>query len=163
MEDNKDLNQQVETKDANLENLNAEIEKLKRLLSNANSESANYKRQLRDKQSAEEIAEQERKDRQTQLEQELADLKKQNLVAGYKAKFMAVGFDEATASANASQLADGSMDTIFSSFKTLTEGIKQNAVADALNKQGGLTVGETPNADDKPQITDAVRHAMGLK
>ncbi len=140
-----------------------QLEKYKRLLDKASSEAADYKRQLRAKQSEDEIAENERVEKQKAMEAELAELKKDKLVNGYKVQFMKLGFDEDTATTQAKALADGDMGTMFSNLSTLTDSISKSAVAKAMDAQKGLSVGGTAtSADVEKASNQALRRAMGL-
>lgn len=132
---------------------NAEIEKYKALLSKANSEAASFKRQLREKQSAEEQEKAEALERQTAMEQELAELKQAKAISDYTSKFVGVGFGGDIASECAKAMVGGDMDTVFANFKTLTDSIRKSAVADAMDNQKGLSVGETPKGYSRTDIS----------
>lgn len=140
-----------------------ELEKYKRLLDKANSEAADYKRKWRAMQTEEEAAEQERAEHQKAMEAELAELKKQRVIDGYRVEFMKVGFDEPTATLQAKALADGDTSTMFSHLVTLTDTISKSAVAKAMDSQKGLSVGGVVTKTDVEKAeTEALRKAMGL-
>ena len=152
----------TETK-AEVKSDSAEVKHLKELLSKVNSEAAGYKRQLREKMSADEQAEADRKAQQEALENEVKELRKQNTVNTYTAKYLSLGFDADSAADTATAMADGDTDKVFENLKTLTENIKKSAIVDALNKQQGLTVGKAPTTEDKEKSAlNDLRKAMGL-
>lgn len=140
-----------------------EILKLRKRLSEVNSESANYKRQLREKQSADEKAEADRAEAQAKMEQELKELRRDKTISDYKARFIGLGYadDDAVKSANA--LADGDVDTVFSTFKSHLENTKKSVTVEAMDRQNGLSVGNPPSQDElKKKSLNSIREAAGL-
>lgn len=94
------------------------------------SELAEAKRQLKAKMTADEQAEAERATAQAELQQELETLRKERTVSNYKASYLALGYDEALASATAEALADGKTDVVFANQKVFIEAQQK-----VLNKE----------------------------
>nr|DAR34156.1 MAG TPA: hypothetical protein [Caudoviricetes sp.] len=141
----------------------SEIERLKVALSKSNSEAAEYKKALRSKQTDEEAkAAKEAEERQA-LERELDTLRKEKAVAGHKASYLALGYDEDTAQANAEALVTGNYSTIFANEKEFIELQRKAAVSGALSQQPGLSSGEPLNGKDKEAAEEAtLRKNFGL-
>ena len=75
----------------------AELEKTKNALSKSNSEAAEWRKKHNALLSEEEKKKQEDAEKLTQMEKELAELRKGKTVSEYKAKFIAQGYSEALA------------------------------------------------------------------
>ena len=110
----------------------AEIDRLKQALSKSNSEAADYKKQLREKMSAEEVKAKEDADRIEELTKERDALLREKTVAGYKAQFLALGYDEGLAGASAEAMANGEMSKVFANQKKQHEAIEKKIRADVL-------------------------------
>jgi hypothetical protein len=82
----------------------AELERQKNALSKANSEAAEWKRKHNALLTDEQRKQQEQAEKWENMEKELAGLRKEKTVAGYKAKLVAQGYDEALADATAALL-----------------------------------------------------------
>ena len=81
-----------------------ELERQKNALSKANSEAAEWKRKHNALLTDEQRKQQEQAEKWENMEKELAGLRKEKTVAGYKAKLVAQGYDEALADATAAKL-----------------------------------------------------------
>lgn len=112
----------------------AELEKQKNALSKANSEAAEWKRKHNALLSEEEKKKQEDAEKLTQMEQELADLRKGKTVSEYKAKFVAQGYDESLAEETAKALADGDSAKVFANQSKFLEEYAKKVKADAIKK-----------------------------
>lgn len=159
MEDNQNTNtNNTETNETEtLESLKQLIAKQSRLLDKANSEAKTYKEQLRAKQTADEQAEAERAEKQKALEEELATLRKANVIGGYKSSLMGLGFDDALATETASAIADGDMVKIFANLKTQQD--KREAILRAEMLANGKNnppsgSGNTPSKDELDEMSD---------
>lgn len=119
----------------------AELEKQKNALSKANSEAAEWKRKHNALLSEEEKKKQEDAEKLTQMEQELADLRKAKTVSEYKAKFVAQGYDEALAEETAQAYADGDNAKVFANQSKFLEEYAKKVKADALKKTPKPTPG----------------------
>lgn len=112
----------------------AELERQKNALSKANSEAAEWKRKHNALLSEEEKKKQEDADKLTQMEQELAELRKGKTISEYKAKFVAQGYDEALAEETAKALADGDSAKVFANQSKFLEEYAKKVKSDAIKK-----------------------------
>lgn len=144
---------------------NAEVTKLQRLLSKANSEAADFKKQLREKQSEAERAEAERAEADKSLREELEALKKDKTIASYQAKYLSLGYDADLAAKTAQAFASGDYETVFANQALFNEAQKKAFDTAALNRQPGLSAGQTPQSKQiEDQFMTAFRKAaMGKK
>jgi len=133
----------------------SDITKLKTLMSKANSEAAEYKKKWQEKLSEEEKAKAEREEYDRQRDAELAAYKKQSLVAGFKAKYIGLGYENELAEATANALADNDMDTVFANQQIFIESQRKAIEIDRLNKQPDITPGGTPEIKDESEMSDA--------
>lgn len=90
----------------------SEITKLKNALSKSNAEAADYKKQLRAKQTADEVAEAERKAELERITKENADMTKQISIMKFSTALVEKGYDAELATATATAMIDGDMDTV---------------------------------------------------
>lgn len=135
----------------------AEIDRLKAALSKSNSEAADYKKQLREKMSAEEIKAKEDAEKLDALIKERDALLREKTVAGHKAKYLAMGYDEALAGATAEAMANGEIDKVFANQKKHLESIEKRHREELLQgtpkPEGGG--GKATSVDDIMKITDS--------
>lgn len=113
----------------------------KSALDKAASEAASYKKQLRDHLSEEEKAAADRQqaeaDKNARIEEltrQVESLQKESAVAGYKANFIALGYEEKLAEATAKACADGDMSALFANQKTFLEARDKAYEARLLEK-----------------------------
>ena len=135
----------------------AEIDRLKTALSKSNSEAAEYRKQLREKMSAEEVKAKEDADLIEALKQERDALLREKTVAGHKAQFLALGYEEGLASATAEALANGEIAKVFANQKKHQESVEKRIRADVLKEtpkpEGGG--GKATSIEDIMKITDS--------
>lgn len=112
----------------------AEIDRLKTALSKSNSEAAEFKKQLREKMSAEEIKAKEDAETIEELKKERDALLREKTVAGYKANYLALGYDEKLANDTAEALANGELDKVFTNQKKHNEVVEKKIRADVLKE-----------------------------
>ena len=110
----------------------AEIDRLKTALSKSNSEAAEFKKQLREKMSAEELKAKEDAEKLEALIKERDALLREKTVAGHKAKYLALGYDESLANETAEALANGELDKVFANQKKHNESVEKKIRADVL-------------------------------
>lgn len=104
----------------------------KDLYDKAASDLAAKKKELSAKLSEDERKQQEQAEKWENMEKELAGLRKEKTVAGYKAKLVAQGYDEALADATAAAMESGDMATVFANSQKFLEGYAKKIVADKL-------------------------------
>lgn len=110
----------------------AELERQKNALSKANSEAAEWKRKHNALLTDEQRKQQEQAEKWENMEKELTGLRKEKTVAGYKAKLVAQGYDEALADATAAAMESGDMATVFANNQKFLEGYAKKIIADKL-------------------------------
>ena len=110
----------------------AEIDRLKAALSKSNSEAADFKKQLREKMSAEELKAKEDAEKIEELIKERDALLREKTVAGHKAKYLTLGYDESLASETAEAMANGEIDKVFANQKKHLEALEKKIRADVL-------------------------------
>lgn len=127
-----------------------EIEKLKKALDKANSEAANSKRALQEKMTEAEKAEAERLESDKAIKAELEQLRAEKTISSYKAKYLAMGYDEQLAQLTAEALQKGDTETVFANQKTFQETQRAAIEAEALKKQPNIHGSHVPaSAEDK--------------
>lgn len=109
-----------------------EASKLKTQLSKANSEAAELKRQLQAKMTEEEKRKQQEEEERQKMAEELEALRKEKTVSGYKASYLAMGYDEALAEDTATAMADGDMEKVFANQKAFQEAHDKAVLAGAV-------------------------------
>ena len=109
-----------------------EIERLKNALSKSNTEAAEFKRQLREKMSAEEIKAKEDAEKLDALIKERDALLREKTIAGHKAKYLALGYDEKLAEETAEALESGNLDKVFANQKKHIESVDKKVRAEVL-------------------------------
>lgn len=135
----------------------AEIDRLKNALSKSNSEAANYKKQLNEKLTAEELKAKEDAEKWDALVKERDELLREKTVAGHKAKYLALGYDEKLATETAEAMANGELDKVFANQKKHIESVEKKIRADVLKEtprpEGG--VGKGASIEDILKIADS--------
>lgn len=114
------------------DDLSAEVEKYKNAASKANSEAADWRKKHNALLSEEEQKKQANDEELTTLRQRVADMEKKELIAGHKAKFLAMGYDEALADATAKAMVDGDTDKVFANHKKFLEAHDKSIKAELL-------------------------------
>ena len=110
----------------------AEIDRLKNALNKSNSEAADYKKQLREKMSAEEIKAKEDAEKMEALIKERDALLREKTIAGHKANYLALGYDEKLANDTAEAMVNGELDKVFANQKKHIESVEKKIRADVL-------------------------------
>ena len=110
----------------------AEIDRLKKALSKSNSEAADYKNQLREKMSAEEIKAKEDAEKWDELIKERDALLREKTIAGHKANYLALGYEEKLATETAEAMANGELEKVFANQKKHLEVVEKKIRADVL-------------------------------
>jgi hypothetical protein len=127
--------EEIETALAGIElptDQSAEVERLKNALSKSNSENAEWKKKHRDALSEEEKKAQETADLIKQLQERNATLERESGLAKHKAKFLAMGYDDALATDAAAAMVDGDTEKLFSYQQKHQEALEKKIRADAL-------------------------------
>ena len=147
-----------------------EINSLKKRLSEVNSEAAAYKKdnatlkgQLKAKMTEDERKEAERAEKEAAREAELAELRREKTVNGYKARLMEVGYDADTAKTMAEGLPSDLGDDFFAAQKTFLDNKAKEIEANLIKNQPNLSNGKPFTASDAEakELAD-LRRAFGL-
>ena len=119
----------------------AEVDRLKTALSKANAEAADFKKQLREKMTATEIKEKEDADARDELQKNYDALVRKVTLSENKAKFLALGYDEALAEETATAMVDGDFEKMFANQKkhldAVDKKIRQDVLTDVPKPDGG--------------------------
>ncbi|GHV47084.1 hypothetical protein FACS189499_03920 [Clostridia bacterium] len=103
-----------------------EAKRLKDAVTKANKEAAEYKRQLQARMTEDERREAERKQKEEEINETLAQLQRDKVIADTKSQFLALGYEAALAERAATAAADGDFGSMF---------IMQKQHLDAVTKQ----------------------------
>ena len=132
--------------------LQKEIDNLKKRLSAVNSESEDERKEA------------ERLEADKARDEELATLRREKTVNGYKARLMEVGYDAETAATMAEGLPSDLSDEFFTAQKNFLENKAKQITADLVKNQPNLSSGKPlAPADADAMMDDKFRHWAGLK
>lgn len=109
-----------------------EAAKLKTQLTKANTEAAELKRKLQEKMTEDEKKAAEAAEESRKMMEELTTLRKEKMIASYKASYLSMGYDEATAEDTAQAMVDGDMDRVFANQKAFLETHDKAVLAGAV-------------------------------
>ena len=144
----------------------AEIDRLKNALNKSNSEAADYKKQLREKMTAEEQKAKDDAEKIEELTKERDALLKEKTIAGHKAKYLALGYDESLANETAEALANGELDKMFANQKKHNESVEKKIRADVLKstpKPEGGNGSETITKEKFSKMSIAEQHKYSVE
>ncbi|MCM1364651.1 MAG: hypothetical protein NC122_05045 [Faecalibacterium sp.] len=147
----------VEEKIAALENFEyednlAEVQKYKNAASKANSEAAEFKRKHEQLLSEEEKARLEKETEFQQMSEELETLRKEKTVSAYKAKYLAMGYDEKLAEETANAMVDGDTDKVFANQQKFLESHDKSMQVERLKNTARPPAGGAGKALSKEEI-----------
>ena len=114
----------------------AEIEKLKETISKSNYEAAEWKRKFQSTLDDAERQKQEAEEQAKKNAERLAELEKERAVAGYKASYLAMGYEESLAEDTANALFSGDNARLFENQKKHMEAVEKKVREDALRGSG---------------------------
>lgn len=120
----------------------ADLGKWKEAVSKANSEAAEYKKQLKTLQEQQKTGNSKADDTIAKLQEQVAELTRQNTIASYTAQFTALGYDAELAEATAIATADGDVAAVFDNQRKFLEQHDKDLKADIFKQtpkpgQGG--------------------------
>lgn len=118
------------------------------------SEAAKYKEQLDGKMTEDEKANKEKEEKMAALEDEVATLKREKTISGFKAKFIAEGYDEELATKTAEALEKGDNETVFANHKKFLEAFEKKIRTDALGNVGKPPAGDGNGGDGKKTLAE---------
>lgn len=127
------------------------------------AELARVKKELKGRMTADEADEMERQAKVTEMETELNELRREKLIATYRASYLEQGYDAKMAEDAANAKVDGDSATEFAIMKKFNEAQEKALRAKILKETGVPPASDTPpkeSEDDK--VINAMRRAMGL-
>lgn len=141
----------------------AEIDRYKAAVSKANAEAASYKQQLREKQTEAERAAADAAEAARKVQEELTTLRAEKAIAGYKAKYLSMGYSEELAASTAEALQRLDLETVFANQEAFNADQRKATDQAALNSQPGLTAGKPPAAEsvENKSVSEFRRAAFG--
>lgn len=128
----------------------------KDLYDKASSEAAKFKKQLNEKLTEEEVKERERAEQQAEKDNELNALRKEIAVSKYKAKYIALGYDEKTADEAANAAYDGDFDKVFELQSKNIEAVRKSAESEAMKKTPAPRSGG--DGEEKMTLAEAMEY-----
>ena len=142
----------------------AEIERLTKALSKSNSEAADYKKQLREKMSADEIKAKEEADKMEELQSKYDALLKESTISKYKARFLALGYDDALATEAAEAMANGDTEKVFAAQQKNLDAVGKKFNEEFVGKTPRPTggSGKGKSAEDILNITDSAERQSAI-
>lgn len=142
----------------------AEIERLRNALTKSNSEAADYKKQLRDKMSDDERKAKEDAEKMEDLQSKYDALLKESNISKNKARFLALGYDEALATETAEAMAEGDTDKVFAAQKkhldSVEKKVREDVLKDTPKPTGGS--GKGKSAEDILKMTDSTARQAAI-
>ena len=143
-----------------------ELERYKKAVSKANTDAAEWKKKHNALLTADDQAKQAREEELIALKNENESLKREKAVSTYKAKFLALGYEETLANDTAEALAEGNMEKVFENQKKHITAHDKKIEADLLkgtsrpDKTG--TNNKQMSTDDIMKITDPVERQEAI-
>lgn len=121
----------------------ADLEKVKDAKNKATSEAAEYKKQLKALQDQQKTGNTKADATIAQLQEQVAELTRQNTISSYTAQFVALGYEAELAQATAIATADGDVATVFENQRKFLEAHDKQTKADILKQTPGPGKGGT--------------------
>lgn len=142
-----------------------ELDRLKQALSKANAEAAENKRKLRDSMSEKERTDAEKSEALQKMQEELETLRREKVVSGYTAKYLALGYSEDLAKSTAEAMANGDTDTVFANAQTYKTEIERGIRSEVMKgapKPEGVGGAKKPTRDDILKIKDTTERQKAI-
>ncbi len=111
------------------------------------SELAALKKQMRSRLTEEEQKEADRQANDMAMKEELETLRKEKTISGHKAQYLAMGYDEQTATDAANALANGDSDEVFAIMKRAQANFEKNLRAKILKETPAPPAGDDANKE----------------
>lgn len=135
-----------------------EIQSLKETISKKNTEAADWKRKYQSTLDEATLKAQQAEEAAKAQAEELATLKKERAIAGYKASYLAMGYEESLAEDTAKALFDGDNTRLFENQRKHQETVEKKAREDALRGSGR----PGGSGEGSEQESEAVRIAKSI-
>lgn len=139
----------------------AEIDRLRNSLTASNSDAAEWKRKYRETLDESTRTAQEREEEHKSLLQRLETLEAEKRIAGYKATYIAMGYEEGLAQSTAEAIQAGDMAKVFENQRTHQASMEQKIRADLMRSSGRPGGdGDSEKKDEDDAIAQARRIAQ---
>lgn len=138
----------------------ADLEKHKEATNKATKEASEYKKQLKALQDQQKTGNTKADETIAQLQEQVAELTRQNTIASYAAQFTALGYDAELAQATAIATADGDVATVFENQRKFLEAHDKQTKADILKQTP--TPGQGGTGKQAPAMTTEKLKKMTL-
>lgn len=125
----------------------------------AASEAADYKKKWKATLSEKEQLEIDEVEKRKDIEEKLEKLQNEKILSDYKAKFVALGYDEKIASETAQAMLDGDMDKVFASQQKFKKAQEAAIKAELLKSTPTPPAG---NGDENGKLSSEKFKAMSL-
>jgi hypothetical protein len=122
------------------------------------SEASNLSKQLKARMTEEEAKKAEDAAARQELEDKYNELLKRTTISDYKAKYLAMGYDEKLAADTAQAIAEGNMDKVFANSEKFKAELEKKIRADILKdtpRPGADNGGKSMTMEDISKIRDA--------
>lgn len=129
------------------------------------SEAANLSKQLKAKMTDEEVAKAAEAAARQELEDKYNELLKRTTISDYKAKYLAMGYDEKLAADTAQAMADGNIEKVFSNAEKFKAELEKKIKADILKdtpRPGTDNGGKPMTMDDISKIKDPAERQAAI-
>lgn len=130
------------------------------------TEAANLNKQLRARMTDEEVAKAAEAAKYQDLEVKYNELLKANQVSDYKARYLAMGYDEKLAADTAQAMADGNIEKVFSNGEKFKSELEKRIKADILKdtpKPGTDGGAKSMTKEEIMQIRDAGERQAAIR
>ena len=121
----------------------ADLEKYKDATTKATKEASEYKKQLKALQDQQKTGNSKADATIAQLQEQVAELTRQNTISSYTAQYVALGYEAELAKATAIATADGDVATVFENQQKFLEQHDKDVKADILKQTPGPSKGGT--------------------
>ena len=121
----------------------ADLEKYKDATTKATKEASEYKKQLKALQDQQKTGSSKADATIAQLQEQVAELTRQNTISSYTAQYVALGYEAELAKATAIATADGDVATVFENQQKFLEQYYKDVKADILKQTPGPSKGGT--------------------
>lgn len=129
------------------------------------SEAANLSKQLKAKMTDEEAAKAAEAASRQELEDKYNELLKRTTISDYKAKYLAMGYDEKLAADTAQAMADGNIEKVFANGEKFKAEMEKRIRADVLKetpRPGADNGGKAMTIEDISKIRDAAERQAAI-
>lgn len=129
------------------------------------SEAANLSKQLKAKMTDEEAAKAAEMAARQELEDKYNELLKRTTISDYKAKYLAMGYDEKLAADTAQAIVDGNMEKVFANSEKFKAELEKKIRAEILKdtpRPGADNGGKAMTLDDISKIRDTTERQAAI-